>query len=69
VLSATLHNRVNPYSPSIFGTFIGEVRKCSEIVDFLTRKRGFFANEVALRPKNAQNERLCNLLRINNKTF
>jgi hypothetical protein len=36
---------------------------------FLTRKRGFFATDVALRPKNAQNERLCNLLIISNKTF
>jgi hypothetical protein len=51
------------------GTLIGEIKKRFENAVFLTRKRGFFANKVNLGQKNAQNERLCNSLIINDKTF
>ncbi len=45
------------------------LKKSHENTDFLTRKRGFFANEVVLGQKNAQNESVCNSLIISNKTF
>jgi hypothetical protein len=54
---------------AVFGMFIAYVTKRLQKADFLTRKRGFFANEVVLGPKNAQNEGLCKLLIINNKTI
>jgi hypothetical protein len=52
-----------------FGTIIDAARKSDENADFLTRKRGFFASEVAGGRKYCKNEGVCNSLIINNKSF
>jgi hypothetical protein len=48
-----------------FGTLL----ECEKNVDFLTRKRGFYASEAAGGRKYRKNEIVCNLLIISNNTF
>ena len=45
------------------------MQKTSEIADYLKRKKDFYANEVALGQKNAQNERVHNSLIISENLF